>query len=472
MGRSRVFASVKAPMSASRRTALIVTVATIGTMALLLISSLGADAGPLPTASPPQTWTSGSQYWNNSSRTIQGYFGNVSTVGHIHYSIASQITATNTSNTTTQLQGWEWVNRTLSSTSCSPNCTAPMFTYNWSYGSDELVVQFLNLTTNATVYSNGSAMAALGVTNASARTTEGLTETESASSAWGNYSFNETSNEVAFYGVDFVTPLGLIPWNLTANSSWEDRANYTAQGGWNDSFTASSHWGNMTRSYNRTFAYTVNRTGTEWAGGRDFGSHVGAGNKTVVRIGLRFGGPFNFDNNLFMTAIGSDLFQGATANWTTQTRGGWNDGGWGSDEDGYQAAGQDVASVYAAHVDAATVGGTSSTGSGTTGGSSTSGGSGGTTGTAPGGSNTGSVGGGTSTAPGGGITAPTPGQTAPKSGGTTPGVPSGSSASTPSAPTMTHPAMVWPAWLTFAALGALVAVIGIAVAAGIRRRRP
>jgi hypothetical protein len=459
-------------MRASRRSALIVAAATIGTMALLLISSLGADAGPVPTASPPQTWTSGSQYWNNSSRTISGYFGNVSTVGHIHYSITSQVTATNTSNTTTQLQGWEWVNRTLSSSSCSPNCTTPMFTYDWSYVSSELLVQFLNLTTNATVYSNGTATSALGVTNASARTNQSLTETESASSAWGNYSTNATSDQVAFYQLNFVTPLGLIPWNLTANSSWQDHANYTAQGGWNDSYTASSQWGNMTRSYNRSFGYTVNRTGTESAGGRDFGSHVGAGNKTVVRIGLRFRGPYNFDNDLFMTAIGSDLFQGATANWTTQSRDGWNSGGWGYDEDGYQTAGQDVASVYAAHVDAGTVGGTSSTGSGTTGGTGTSAGSGGTSGTAPGGSTTGSVGGGTSTAPGSGITVPTPGQTTPKSGGTTPGTPSGASAPTPSAPRATHPAMAWPAWLTYAVLGGAVAVIGILVAAGISRRRP
>ncbi|HTT25789.1 MAG TPA: hypothetical protein VMH90_02345 [Thermoplasmata archaeon] len=359
------------------------TAITVGTALVLLLTSLGASAAPAPMgASPPQQWTYASQGWDNRSGNVSHGPFNVSYSVEAYYLAQYGVTATNTSATTTEMQGIRNLTMTYALMVCSPNCSAPQYSQNLTLTSWEQQVQFLNFTTNATVDENGTAAPALGITNVSASSTSALWET--GTNAWGNHSSTMTLNmsQVSTFSVQFAPALGLVPWNLSQNLTWNSTSAFNASGGWNDSYSTSGAWGGSSYTRNGTYSGTVNRSGRESVWGKDFGNHTWQNASTVI-LGLRYHGPFDFDNGLFMTAVGSDLFQGATANWTVFTHPGFSD------------ASEAVTAVYAEHAPSAAPTGPSS--GSTSGGTDTTG-----TGTASGSS------GGTSTPPGGtsGVTPP------------------------------------------------------------------
>jgi hypothetical protein len=413
----------------------------VGVLAVLLVSSMAAGATSAPAlASPPQSWSHLEQRWYNNTTTRT--FGNTSFTYNISafFGVHDVVTATNTSNTTTLLQGLRWENATLIASWCVPNCSAPLYRESAKVRGLELESQFLNMTTNASVNVNGSTRTALGITNASARETQTLTEMTLLS--WGNRTatayFNES--QLAYFGVQFQPSLGLIPWNLSANLTWNSSSGYRATGGWNDSFSYAVAHNGTTYGRSGTFSGQLNRTGHESIRGKDFGTTT-SNNRSVVWIGLRSHGPLNFDGDLFMTAIGSDLFQGATANWTVNP------------DPAYESAGVPLSSVYAQKAAAPTS--SDSAGSGTTGGTS----------------------GGTSTTTGGSNGAPT-GTQAPRS--STPVLSPGSpTSSTPSPGPSTvgkspHTGgwNIRPLLPMFGLLGAFGALGAIAVLARRRRSAP
>ncbi len=435
MSRPRVSGTV-------RRLTALGSAATLGTLVLLIVSSFAVSATPVAASSgAPQVWTSSAQWWYNNTTTVNSSRGWASGISGsyaiaLHYSVQDVVTATNTSSNTTELQGQLWVNESLTVSACRPNCTSPSYEQNYSYVGAEYQVQYLNLTDAASVDLNGSAVAALGVTNASAWSQSTLAAsssyglnarvynwtTHNATTKWISFSSSYTESQLAYYGVSFATPLGLLPWNASAGEHWNSTSAFTAAGGWNDSVTAnySSAGGLWSGSggWNWGSSGTVNGTGRESVRGADLGNVTGANNTTLTGFSLRFRGPFNFDNNLFMTAIGSDLFSGATSGWTVQSR------------PGYGSAGTPVSSVYKDHLEPRPAG--SDSGSSTvSGGTSTSAGtgpSGGTISTNPGttsngmsnvgGSSAGttSSSGSTSPAPSSGTTTPAPTTTTPVGG--------------------------------------------------------
>ncbi len=446
---------------------------TVGTLAVLLLSGMAAQATPLAAgASSPQHWASGSQYWyNNSSAVAYGRFYSANRSVELFYGVEEQITATNTSANTTQLEGQQWVNASLVYVVCQPNCTSPQSEWSYNYSGTSLETQFLNLTTQASVYENGSATSALGVTNASAQGSQTLTLGEAYAASynrsgyWGsnngsyNFSYSFEENETSYYTIAFATPLGLVPWNVSSAGSWNDSASFTATGGWNDTYSVG------TSGMGRGWVGMVNRSGDESVYGRNLGPRNTTANATSLRIAVRYRGPFNFDDDLFMTAVGSDLFQGATANWSVQSR------------PGFGAIGQPVDQVYAEHAAAP------STGSGGSSGTTTSGSIGVTGPTSIGGSTT-STGAGTTSNSGSNSGTPTStGGTSTSSTGTggtgtsTPGSSSGHSVSnpptarTPGSGTAVGSVRLSGFALTLVAMLAIGSVAAIA-AVGYARRRP
>ncbi|HEV2166632.1 MAG TPA: hypothetical protein VGS23_06640, partial [Thermoplasmata archaeon] len=308
--------------------------ATLGVLALLLASAFAAQAAVAPSgASPPQIWSHSGQFWYNNSSVRNNSRFSVSYNVSEFYGFNDVITATNTSNTTTEMQGQRWVNDSLVAAWCVPNCTAPRYTESVTVRGWRQASQFLNLTTAATVYENGTAAPALGITNASARGTGNLTETWTVT--YGNRSFSENLSEsqLSYYSVQFQHALGLIPWNLSTNLTWNATSAYTATGGWNDSFSYGASYNGSMWGRSGSYSGQVNRTGSESLWGRDFGN-ASIHNRSVVLVGLHFRGPLGFDNDLFMTAVGSDLFQGATANWSVYSH------------PAYDMAGRAVTGVY------------------------------------------------------------------------------------------------------------------------------
>ncbi len=212
--------------------------ATVGVLLLLIASAFAAQAAPIPTvASTPQNLVAQrtvlvQRLVHAQQQPIQRDLQRAAFYGY-----NDVITATNTSNTTTQMQGQLWENDSLIATWCVPNCTAPRYTESVMVRAWKLDSQFMNLTTDAQVYENGTAANALGITNASARGSQNVTETWMVTFGNRSYTENFSESQLAFYSVQFQPALGLIPWNLSTNLTWNATSAYNATGGWNDSYS-------------------------------------------------------------------------------------------------------------------------------------------------------------------------------------------------------------------------------------------
>jgi uncharacterized membrane protein YgcG len=421
-------------------------------LGLLLLPASSAGATVSPLGQPPQIWSAGGQGSGNwSYPSSEANFSGVAS-----WSWNETITATNTSTNVTQLESEFVATYTSTSTFCYPNCTAPTYLTNYTTAVGTARTAFLNLTTNASVYENGSASPALGALNASVAVVRTIGSSFTCQAhmvrwwwgcGWGNGSSSNRSfatsvngSELSTASVAFTPALGLIPWNATANLTWNSTSAFVAAGGWNDSFYFQSNSSSgAARSAWWNWSGAVNRSGNEAAHGRDLGNVTGPNNSTVQGIRLCVGGRFDFASDLFPTVIGSDLFNNATANWTVAH-------GFGGDA---------VAGIFLHVLREHESLGPSSSGA--------SGGGGSTTGSGAGsGTGGGSPGGGASTS------APAPSLPSPP-GHASRNVPVVALPTLAPSPTG-RPAL---AWLPWAVLGVAVAAIaaGIGLARSIRRAR-
>ena len=435
----------------------------IGLAVIAVVASMlpGAQAAAPASTQAPQSWVAsghGSHNWSYGN-TYVNFSGNSS------WSWSETITATNTSANVTQIESDFVTTYTSSSTFCAPDCSTPTYVANYSETSSAERASFLNLTTNATVYENGSAAAALGAINGSVTSVRALQENFSCQAnhvtwgwacGWGNRSGGNRSFSTALTGsvyasaqLAFTPPLGLIPWNVSANLTWNSTSAYAATGGWNDSFqwqSTSSNGTTHTRGWN--WNGSINRSGNESAQGRDIGNVTGPNNTTVQGIRLHVGGRFGFDSDLFPTIIGSDLFNNATANWTIAR-------GFGGDD--VAEIFEKVLSEHRALAPGASSGGTGSS-SGSRDGSSAGGGSGvppATVSTPPAGTP-------------GGTSVPPPSTSPPSTPGQLPGAPSSTPRSSASGFGGFLGGLPWMG----IALGAVVVAIAGVGSAARRRRTP
>ncbi len=102
-------------------------------------------------------------------------------------------------------------------------------------------------------------------------------------------------------GVQFSPALGLFPWNASAGQSWNATSAFTAQGGWNDSYTYVDTLRGITSSSSGSSSGSVSHYRNEWVRGKDLGNVTlkNGMNATIVVIGYL--GPFAFGDGLFLT---------------------------------------------------------------------------------------------------------------------------------------------------------------------------
>lgn len=419
---------------------------SVSLAALLMVSPALGGTPPPTVPSPPQHWMGSHQSWLNRSGNRSMSRLNVTYNLTAYEGYNESVTATNTSATVTDLQGtWTVVER-LNALSCVPNCTNASYSDALSVSAWSSQSQFLNLTTAASVYENGSASPALGILNASALSASHVVASNKVSgpmgaSAWQSLNASQASS----WNISFSPALGLIPWNASTNLTWNATSHYQMAGAWWDSINASwgGSWGNRTGSTSllRSSSGSLNRSGNESVWGKDFGNVTGRNNHTTVLIGLHFRGPIRFVGGLLGIAVGSDLFLNATANWTVLTGDGW------------ERADSALTGVWSQHAEALPVAGGSSSGSSVGTGGSTAGSSGGS-----------SVGGGGATA---GPTGGTGSSSAPPSGA--PGGPTTVSYPTPTIGRSGGPSLS-PALLLASAL--VLVLSGVALAVVLGRRAP
>lgn len=299
------------------------TVATIALLAGLILPSVvvpAAGAAPVvATGGAPEQWAYGAQHWSNHSANSSGGAFNASA----YFGWAVIVTVTNTSATTIQVQATRTLAEHYYARFCHPNCSSPAAVATLSESAWQIESAFVNLTTTATVdvkqnATSSVATAALGVQNATDGARGSLTESYvidrgGSTVASGALSVSRTSG----LSIAFAPALGLVPFNLTTNESWNSTSAFAAAGGWNDTFSATNSLAGSSGSINANASSQLTRSGVETLRGVDLGNVTLSNGRSVAAIVLIFRGPVGFGDGLFLNAAGgSDLFGGIGASWS------------------------------------------------------------------------------------------------------------------------------------------------------------
>jgi hypothetical protein len=302
----------------------IVTIASTVCLAALLLPAVLPLTQAAPVAQvgngngPPQQWAYGAQTWKNVTYNGTNYVYD----GRAYFGWEVVLTATNTSASTTQLEADRTVGISYFVQYCSPDCGAPKVLGNLSLRAWQHQVEFANLTANATVYENGTAAVALGLSNGSDNLAAGLAE---ASQVVRNGVVTRAGTlnvaRQASAQVSFTPALGLVPWNAATNLSWNSTSTFSASGERQDSYNYTQTLGGQTSSGADQSNATLARTGTESIRGRDVGNVTLRDGETSTGIALVAQGPFDLDDGLFVASHDANLFGGATQNWTIRALG-------------------------------------------------------------------------------------------------------------------------------------------------------
>jgi hypothetical protein len=303
-------------MKRTGRTIRTLTVAVAALMMTLVIPALAlpASATPVAAAGPANAasqWAYGTEKWVNVTITLpnatysaQSFFG-----WHVVF------TATNTSNTSIELEVQRAMLATYHASLCSPNCSSPSLQGNLSVRGWEKNTAFANLTTSAQVFENGSAAAALGLLNASSQTSGNLTEALSVTTAFGGASHTASANfDLAGHAsssIAFAPALGLVPWNLTSGLSWNATSAFTAQGAWSLAYAwTRTTFAGAHLSGGGNPSGNVNASGSVAIFGKDLGTITLNNGKTVPVIGLLVLGPFDDLDGVILVPHDFDIFGG------------------------------------------------------------------------------------------------------------------------------------------------------------------
>jgi hypothetical protein len=293
--------------------------ATIGVVAVmvLVIPVLAATASASPvvaggatssvSASTSQQWAYGGQKWVNVSAQL----GNATYQSHAFFGWQVVYTATNTSAGTVELEAQRTMGADLFA-----QYNGPRVSGNLSIQGHETETGFANLSANAQVYENGTAVSAVGLDNASAHGASNLTEsfslTTGGKTATGDLDVHGSSQSA----VSFSPSFGLVPWNVTTGATWNSSATYTASGAW----TLAYQWsltGLLGNTANGSGNPNGNVTGTGSVSllGDDLGSVTLANGRTVPVIAIQITGPFDDVDGFILVPHGFEIFDAGTHAW-------------------------------------------------------------------------------------------------------------------------------------------------------------
>jgi hypothetical protein len=197
-------------------------------------ASSGAATALAPASNPAvQQWAYGGTKTISGDITVTGSSGNGFQLQyHAFYGWTVVFTQTNNStNTGFQIEAQRTAGAELYVNLCTPNCTAPSWTGNYTASASEAATAFGNFTREGTVYVAGVATSALGFLNGSGATQDALhskltvTGPAGHSEAWY---FNVTGSARA--QVYFDPELGLIPYSLSAGEHWNSTASFNLTG--------------------------------------------------------------------------------------------------------------------------------------------------------------------------------------------------------------------------------------------------
>ena len=276
-------------------------------MALAVGPALAGTASATPiqaaSASPATQWAYGGQ--GSATGTVTS--GPNTLTWNATFGWTVIYTATNTSNSTVELEEQRTVGITITTTLTGPNLTA-----TYTYHGTEADTGFVNLTNQSTVYVNGQPVPALGIDNASVSVQAAVDQSllidnhEHSHSAWFNVSGEAQAS------VQFAPSLGLIPLNLSGVDEWNSSAVATPQASWNISYAwADLGWNGTTRSGSGSFTGSWTVSGPVTVTGYKVNlDHVFDDHKPRTAIVLIVQGPVDAYDGFILVPHNFDLFGG------------------------------------------------------------------------------------------------------------------------------------------------------------------
>ncbi len=147
-------------------------------------------------------------------------------VGSGVYGYSVILNQTNLTSTNFELSANRTMAADLTVTYCAPNCKSPSVTATVIHDAWESVDAWANFTTAANVSEDGTNVSAIGLLNSHTTVHGALYDYAKGAVRTGFLYTNVSANA----SVSFATPLGLLPDNLTAPSSWTSSAAFSASG--------------------------------------------------------------------------------------------------------------------------------------------------------------------------------------------------------------------------------------------------
>ncbi len=303
-------------MLPSRRGSVLVTIDLMVGFLGPAVLSVPAAGAPSTAVVPADSWAYGTQRWFNLS---------VTTPNGVHVIQAEMswytiFTRTNISASVTQLSVDRTVASTFTSSYCSPNCTAPSVEVLLSHSTYEHAVGFLNLTRDATVYEDGTAVAAIGILDTSASASGRVTSSANITvdTPQGirhvTEAYNATGQAAAHLAFD--PALGLLPTSLNVGDSWNSSSTYTGGGTWSVawSYTKTDASGTTTSDAGSPSG-SLNVTGTVTVEGAVVGSMTLPSGTVLPAVTLEFSSSLDVLDGVIFLPHGGGFLDLAGAPW-------------------------------------------------------------------------------------------------------------------------------------------------------------
>ncbi len=297
----------------------------VAALMVFVLPSGIASAAPLSTASgSSNSWA----YGNVVNVSFSGHTATgVPYVGNATYGYTVLLTQTNLSSTVFELNAGRTAGVAFAVEYCSPTCKAPTYFVRVSAHLVETVNSTAYLENDGTVQESGGSVPAYALLNSS--TVETANETESMSSylpvagaspaARSSYLAGEVS---AATDVQFASPLGLFPTNLSSSQSWTSEASFTANA------LATYHYFVAVSGRVATWSLAANGTipvsasgAVNLSGSYSSTDSVALGGVPFPEVSLGVTGPFALEEGVILVPVASDLFLGASHPWSANESG-------------------------------------------------------------------------------------------------------------------------------------------------------
>jgi hypothetical protein len=299
-----------------RRTTALWGVLAVAALVVPALAATAAASAPAPQPNaPPVQWAYGGSRWVN----VTTDFANSQYEAHAFFGWTVIFTLTNTSNSTFEIEAQRTLGATYTAQYCSPTCATPKGSLSLVATGVERETGFANFTVNGTVDESGASVPALGLENSHAVGAASLNETvvgtRTVLGTTRAASANLDVKASAATQVNFATPLGIAPWNLSAGTSWNSSSAFTASGTWAIAYnwSVSGAYNNNTTAISGSGSPSgqVNSSGTVGLYGVDLGTYTLANGQNTSVVALTWGvGPFDGVDGIILVPRAYEIFGG------------------------------------------------------------------------------------------------------------------------------------------------------------------